>query len=340
MPIEIRKVQVTGGSSFVLTLPKDWAEAVHLVKNEPLGVIAQPDGTLLITKNFAEDPNQKKKRFDTSAIRSTDFLIRLLIGAYISGYTTVEVFSKSKLTPEARKAIHEFARMTIGPEVTEETDNSIVARDLLNPSEMPLETTIRRMSVLVKNMHNDAIISLETKDMDLVKDVIQRDHDVNRLHWLISRQKNIILQNTGFSKKMGVPVTGSVELYLTSRIIERIGDHAVRIAENVRPLVKEQFKKELLSSIRTASANSLQLFERSVDGLFSGDSAASNAVIEDLSTFEEQCTKITKFAMRQEGSSAIALSTIAESIRRTGEYAADISENAINFHVDTESNGT
>ncbi|HNJ81641.1 MAG TPA: AbrB/MazE/SpoVT family DNA-binding domain-containing protein, partial [Methanoregulaceae archaeon] len=44
--MEIRKVQITGGSSYVITLPKDWAEEQHIQKNDPLGLLAQPDGTL------------------------------------------------------------------------------------------------------------------------------------------------------------------------------------------------------------------------------------------------------------------------------------------------------
>ena len=40
--MDIRKVQVTGGSSYVITLPKDWAEAQQVKKNDPLGLIAQP----------------------------------------------------------------------------------------------------------------------------------------------------------------------------------------------------------------------------------------------------------------------------------------------------------
>ena len=32
--MEIRKVQITGGSSFVITLPKDWAQAQKIRKND------------------------------------------------------------------------------------------------------------------------------------------------------------------------------------------------------------------------------------------------------------------------------------------------------------------
>ena len=42
--MEIRRVQVTGGASFVVTLPKDWAEAQKIIKNDPIGLIAQADG--------------------------------------------------------------------------------------------------------------------------------------------------------------------------------------------------------------------------------------------------------------------------------------------------------
>ena len=336
MAIEIRKVQMTGGSSFVLTLPKDWADSVHLVKNEPLGVIVQPDGSLIITKNLSENAAQRMKRFNASEITDPIFLFRLLIGAYIAGYTTVEIFSKTRLGPEARKAMRDFTRMTIGPEVTEETDRSIVAKDLLNPTEMPLDKTIRRMSTIVKNMHIDAIVALETKNKALIDDIINRDHDVNRLHWLVSRQKNITLRNTGIAKKMGITIPAVINMFLTSRIIERIGDHAVRIAENVGLLLDESLDEEVVPAIKTASATSQKLFERSIEAFFNVDSSASNRVIEDIAGFEKQCTKISTFAVKQPVGTAIALSVIAESIRRTGEYSADISENAINYHVDSE----
>jgi phosphate uptake regulator len=39
-------------------------------------------------------------------------------------------------------------------------------------------------------------------------------------------------------------------------------------------------------------------------------------------------------ALKQETIAAISISYIAESIRRSGEYAGDISENAINYIVE------
>ena len=65
-----------------------------------------------------------------------------------------------------------------GQEVIEETDSLIMIKDLLvNPAEMPFDNTIKRMFVIVRNMHEDAIASLETHNQTLAADVINRDMD-------------------------------------------------------------------------------------------------------------------------------------------------------------------
>ncbi|MCK4238433.1 MAG: AbrB/MazE/SpoVT family DNA-binding domain-containing protein, partial [Candidatus Lokiarchaeota archaeon] len=43
--MEIRKVQITGGSSFTITLPKEWITQMKINKNDTLGLTPQSDGT-------------------------------------------------------------------------------------------------------------------------------------------------------------------------------------------------------------------------------------------------------------------------------------------------------
>ena len=52
--MEIRRVQMTGGSSYVITLPKEWIKSVNIKKNDQLGLIRQSDGTLLINPTLVE----------------------------------------------------------------------------------------------------------------------------------------------------------------------------------------------------------------------------------------------------------------------------------------------
>jgi phosphate uptake regulator len=334
--MEIRKVQITGGSSFVITFPKDWAEAQKIRKNDPLGLVPQPDGTLLVTRDITEGQFQREKEFDVSEIREPTFLFRLLIGSYIAGYTTIGIRSKTRLPASVRMVVRDFTQMTIGPEVVEETDTSILLKDLLNPAEMPFENTIKRMFVIVKNMQIDALAALETRNTALADEVIARDNDVDRLHWLIARQTNIILKNASLSRKMGVSTNMVVNIFIISRIIERIGDHAVRFVESAKKTADTPIDEEILDLIRKANSLALSLFDKSIVSFFNRDMRGSHKNIEQVRKLEDLCEEINARAMQQESFTAVSLRYMAESIRRSGEYAGDISESVINYLVEEQ----
>lgn len=334
--MEIRRVQVTGGASFVVTLPKDWAESQKIVKNDPVGLVAQPDGTLLITKKITEDPVQRVKDIDSTAITDPAFLFRMLIGAYITGFTMIRITTKVRFPPFVRTVVRDFTHMTIGQEVVEETGTAITIKDLLNPAEMPYDNTLRRMFVIIKTMHEDAITALETHNRALAMDVIKRDTDADRLNWLIARQTSMILQNASLSRKMGISPKMATNYYMLSRIIERVGDHAVRIAEHSLPIIDVDFDKKFMNAIRKASALSLEIFNRSIITFFNADMKEAHRNIESITALEDICGEINNMVLKQDALVALNIAYISESIRRAGEYAGDISETVINLLVDNE----
>jgi len=334
--MEIRRVQVTGGASFVVTLPKDWAESQKIVKNDPVGLVVQPDGTLLITKKITEDPEQRVKEIDSSTIADPAFLFRMLIGAYITGFTVIHITAKQRFPPFVRTVVRDFTRMTIGQEVVEETETSITIKDLLNPSEMPFDNTLKRMFVIIKNMHEDAITALDTHNRSLAMDVINRDTDVDRLNWLIARQTNMILQNASLSRKMGISPNMAMNYTMISRITERVGDHAVRIAEHSLPIIDVDFDKKFINAIKKSSALSLEIFDRSIISFFNADMKEAHRNIESLTALEDICGDINNMVLKQDALVALNIAYISESIRRAGEYAGDISETVINLLVEDE----
>ena len=69
----------------------------------------------------------------------------------------------------------------IGPEIIEETAKKVVIQDLLNPDEISIKKSVRRMYLISNSMHMDAIKAIKTLDTDLALDVDQRDDDVDRV---------------------------------------------------------------------------------------------------------------------------------------------------------------
>ena len=334
--MEIRSVQLTGGSSYVITLPKEWVKSSNIKKNDSLGIHIQNDGTLLITPKITEEHIQKIKRFDITNIQKQSYLMRHLIAAYIAGYTMIEVFSTQRISPQYRSTIREFTQLTIGQEIVEETDTSIILKDLLNPVEMPFDRTIKRMHIIVKGMHDDTVRSLKTQDKNLAKDIITRDNEVDRLHWLIARQYNSIMQNMSLSEKMNTTIELSSTYFLISRIIERIGDHVVKIANNILSFEEISDNSEIISKISTASNKAQEIFTQSINSFFRKDIKSSNENIETVETLHTLCEEIDKLALQQKGPLAISIGNIVESIRRIGEYAEDISEHIINYLIDID----
>ena len=330
---EIRKVQITGGSSYIISLPKEWAKAHKVKKNDPLAISVQPDGNLLVSPRISREQVQRVKELDLSGIRDATALFRLLIAAYIDGFTVIRIRGERRLPPFVRRAVRDFTQMTIGQEVAEETDQSITIKDLLNPLEMPFDRTLKRMTVIVRSMHEDSIIALETGNAALAQDVVSRDNDVDRLHWLVARQFHLVLIDPNLSRNMNLTLPMAASYYTMSRIVERIGDHAVRIAENVPVLLSVKVEKGLLQDLKEASSMALDLLGKSTEAFFADDMEAAHATLAAVAALEERCSRITHRAAPFRGETAVGLGNIIGSIQRIGEYSADICENTINHLV-------
>lgn len=334
--MEIRRVQITGGSSYIVTLPKEWINSVNVKKNDPLGIISQSDGTLLITSKMIEKKPESTKIFEVKNETNQRYLLRQLIGAYISGYNSIKINSRDRIPISVRASVRDFTQITIGQEVIEETDTSIIIKDLLKPAEMPFNITIKRMHLIVKSMHEEAMDALQTGNKQIAEEILSRDNDVDRLHWLVARQHNIILKDVSFAEKMKITV-GMTSTYLhISRIIERMGDHVVKIAQNVINLAESKLDKKIADKIQSASNLALDIFNKSIGAFFRKDIRAANKNIESVKKLELLCEEINKQASKQDGTIAISIGYIVESIRRIGEYAEDISETAINHLIGEE----
>lgn len=334
--MEIRKVQITGGSSYIVSLPKQWIKSANIQKNDPVGLVVQPDGSLLVTPKISGESVQRVRVFEVGAATDRTYLLRLLVGAYIAGFTAIRLESKERLPPFVLQLVREFTQMAIGQEVVGETDSSITIKDLLNPVEMPFDNTIKRMHLLARSMQQDAMAAIRGHDATLAGDVVMRDTEVDRLHWLVARQDNLIMSDATLSRRMGIPVNQAAYYFQVSRIIERIADHATRVAHNALALIDREVEAATLDLMDEASALALQIFSWSMEAFHTGDTRKANATLQRVRDLEENTREIDTRVLRFEAVVAIPMRQIADSIRRIGEYSGDISESIINYTVGQE----
>lgn len=335
--MELRRVQVTGGSSYVITLPKEWITSLKIKKNDPLAIYIQSDGTLHITPKITQESVQQIKEIPIQDNTKQSFLLRHLIAAYIAGFTTIQITSKKRIPTSLRSILQTFTQMAIGPEIIEETETSVTLKDLLNLTEMPFNRTIKRMHIIVKGMHEDVMKALHTKQMTSTTEILSRENEVDRLHWLVARQHNIILQNVILSEKMNTTPQFVSTCFLISRTIERIADHTVKISYTIPPIISSTLEQKYIDCIVKAGNHSIEVFNKSISAFYKKDIYASHETIESMDSLRCDYETINTLAHQQKGIIASSVGSLVESIRRIGEYSQNISETVINYLITEES---
>jgi phosphate uptake regulator len=127
-----------------------------------------------------------------------------------------------------------------------------------------------------------------------------------------------------------------VNYFLISKFLERIGDHATNIIKNIENLGYKNLDEKMIKMIESAGELSIEIFDKSIESLFKKKIKISNDSIETVPKLTTLCKKINTLALSKKGIIAISIGYIVESIRRTGEYAADIAEGVMNHLVRLE----
>ena len=118
-------------------------------------------------------------------------------------------------------------------EVIEESRNELILQSLLNYRDLSLEKAMQSMSRLVASMLEDVMRALHENDL-VTKDVIQRDDEVDRFYLLTVRQLKAAIEDPQLSEKIGIKYPRECLRYrLVTKSMERIGDHAELMAQNV-----------------------------------------------------------------------------------------------------------
>ncbi|MCX8175990.1 MAG: AbrB/MazE/SpoVT family DNA-binding domain-containing protein [Candidatus Bathyarchaeota archaeon] len=334
---EVRKIQFTGRSTYIVSLPKKWITSLGLRVGSQL-VISQQKNSLILTPKEMVKPSTQPVEvvIKISSKDNPDTIIRKIISAYLSGYNFIRLQTKDKcISILQRNAIKELARKKlVGTEVVSESLNEIKLQVLVSYSELSVESALRRICLIASSMHDDAIQALKTLDEKLAQEVISLDDEVDRFSLYIIRQLKAAVQDEKILKDIGLSSPRDCLGYrVIVKFVERIADHAVKVAENVMNL-KEKVCETVFQKISEMSSYAKNVFDESIKAFFKKDYALAEYVISKAKTIvavEAKAVEEIQNKVRQTDISNVRM--IMESIRRIAEYASDIAEIALNLNI-------
>jgi phosphate uptake regulator len=328
--METRKVQVTGGTTLIVSLPKTWVNKVNLSPGDEVSLKPQSDGSLSIRTRNSPDVHHTKVILIEG--KDGDNLIREIIAAYIAGFTSIEL-KASKILSKQRDTVRKTVNMLIGPEITEETLEKIVLQDILNPAELSVKKSIRRMFMITRSMQENSVRSLKDKDFDLAKDVMERDNEVDKLFLLVSKQFRMVMRDISIADKFDMSMEEHLDMRLAASPIERIGDHSTKMCNAVIQIGEREVPAEIVKAIEEVNALSIKAVEDSIDALFKKNIDLANSVFVRRTEISKRLAKLEESVIQQRSDVSVPLGIILDSIDRTCDYGCNIAEIAINSAV-------
>lgn len=330
---EIRKVQFTGNSTYVLSLPKRWIEEMHLKAGDQVALIRELDNSLSILPFIS---GLRESVNEVTAIvlpdDSSSKVKRKVVSMYLAGYDIIHLKSKSgRINPALRDGVREVVRRNlIGTEIIADASDKITLQVLLSMPELSISTAIRRMYLIASSMHRDAMLALTELNYELANEVIKSDDEVDRFSLYIFRNLAMAMQNGRVLREMGLENPSNCLSYrVAAKSIERVADHACGIADKAIKL-KDKIPEKSRQKIDKMSHLALTVLQNSVEALLRRDYELADKTVdtaENIRTLEnEVMATLEKDNMHDQANIKLAL----ESIRRTAEYASDIAEVAIN----------
>lgn len=332
--MDLRKVQLTGGSSITVTLPKPWVERSKIRAGDVIGCLEQADGSLSIYPHTQKGREVQSYEIEVEETEQ-QALFRKIIAAYLMGYNVIKLTSKRPMTTEVRQTIRTAVRRIVGLEIVEEQPNAIAVQDFLNPRDFHIEKAVRRMAILTRAMQEEAIASLRDPKPEVLRSEEDRDSEVDRLYWLVNKQYHAILRDSSYASKLGLSSTQALNFLLAARLLERTADHADRIAQEAIALPKGRVQAAFLDRLERQARRASEIFQEALETFIRREIRKANAVIEEAKRLQESQKKLLREATEFGGETIVHLAYIIESIGRTAAYAADLGEVAINHAVAT-----
>ncbi len=322
-----RKVQITGGSTFMVTLPKAWAEGIGLEPGTEVNMVSIKPNTMVLQPQTQLEEKDKVGKLEIGN-KEGAVLTRSIISLYIAGYEVITIEGE-QITSGQRGTIRKTTQSLIGPEIVEESSNQIIIRNLSDLSELSINETLSRIYQISRTMFEDSVHAMVEGNHELARDVEDRDDDVDRLYLALSRRFRVMLYTIVERNGKEVNRARYFDYQTAAKQLERIADHAKKIA-SIAPELEEGLPNEVKEAFNKTAVEALSIVDKSVKSLTRRDIDLANEALSQGEVIEENLFDLDKSLRKLDPQNAQLLGIVSDSIERVKEYGKNIAETALN----------
>lgn len=225
-PVE-RTLQLPGGSSFSLSLPKEWVLENDLEAGMSMAIYPYRDRLVV-----AQKPGTSPERVVTIDLETLDAtpLSRRIRSAYLTGCTRIVVTTAGTLSPAAGRTIRETVTQLLGIEINRETDDTVVVETILDPGEGSIPQAVDQLHRQAVRMHETAIEAATTGSSSLARHVRSQKTEVDRLFAFVSHTVHCGITDVTEITTFDIDRAAAFRQYRIACQLDSLAAYATRIA--------------------------------------------------------------------------------------------------------------
>lgn len=322
--METRKAQLTGGSTYTVSLPKEWAREIGLETGDTLRLYTR-SRTLIVEP--ASDGDRWEAAVDVGG-GSESKLRRSVQALYTTGFDRVSLRGPGGLG-DNRRVISATARKLIGFETIESTSGEVRLQSLLDSTTVSVEQSTVQLQQVALSMHADAVRALIERDEDLAEQVVERDDQVDRLYAMISRHFQRSLVSPRETAELELDQAQLYDYQTTARQLERVADHAEKMATIARRF-EDRPAAPFDEEIETAAESAREIVRRASSTILGdADVEVAHDALDERDELTGRLQELERGLHEREVAESHLIALALESLVRTAEYGANVAETAL-----------
>lgn len=322
--METRKVQITGGSTFTVSLPKEWASEIELESGDTLRLY--PRGRILIIEP-AEDDEYWETSVDIDRFSETQ-VRRTIQAVYTTGFNRLTLSASTNLS-QNRRVISATAREFIGLETLESTDTEVTLQSLLDSATVSVEQSTVQIQQATLSMHEDAVTALIEQDNSLAEHVTEQDNQIDRLYAMISRHFQRSLVSLRETDDLNLDQSDLYDYQTTARQLERVADHAEKIS-NLAARFEHPLPDDFVDEIEMNADASRQIVEQATSTIIGdADIDTAHRALDNRNELTAELEDLERELHQRDIPESHLVALTLDSLTRTAEYGGNIAETAL-----------
>lgn len=260
--MERRKIQLIAGSTYSISLPKEWVKKRGLREKSELVINEMGDGSLCVSSN---ETSKDLSEITINADEYSTNIDHVIFSLYYIGIEKIMLFSKSVFSKETKGKIRKTINYMSGTEITYEDEKSITISVLLDKAKLNVFQLIYRISLIIES----SLTNLA--EGPCMNEITVNENEIDRLYHLIVKISSLSLKDTNLLESSNIKNISLIPAYfLISKKLENLADRINHISEYLsktgssfenRDEITSFIKSELNRSIKYLMTKQSRIFE-------------------------------------------------------------------------------